>query len=56
MRQVQVNPLSIKVEVGRKLAGAELAAFRAETEEIGRQLISLRQDTVVATSDAGQQR
>ncbi len=47
---VQVNPLSIKMEPGRKLAGAGLAAFQATVEEVDRQLLSLRRDTVVAAA------
>ncbi|HUN45906.1 MAG TPA: peptidoglycan DD-metalloendopeptidase family protein [Stellaceae bacterium] len=50
INEVQVNPLSIKMEPGRKLAGTDLAAFGAATEEIGRQLISLRRDIVVAAA------
>lgn len=47
---IQVNPLSIKMEPGRKLAGTDLAAFQATVEEVGRQLLSLRRDTVVASA------
>jgi murein DD-endopeptidase MepM/ murein hydrolase activator NlpD len=45
---IQVNPLSIKMESGRKLAGHELRAFRAVADELDRQLLSLRQNTPVA--------
>ncbi len=47
---VQVNPLSIRMEPGRKLTGPDLAAFQAGVEEVDRQLLSLRRDTVVATA------
>jgi murein DD-endopeptidase MepM/ murein hydrolase activator NlpD len=50
VNQTQVNPLSIKMESGRKLAGGELRAFRAVADEIDRQLLSLRQDTLIAAA------
>ena len=56
VNEVQVNPLSIKMEPGRKLAGTDLTAFDAATEEIGRQLISLRRDTMVAAAGGGASR
>jgi murein DD-endopeptidase MepM/ murein hydrolase activator NlpD len=48
INNAQVNPLSIKMEPGRKLASGELRAFRAVADEIDRQLLSLRQDTLIA--------
>ena len=50
VNQTQVNPLSIKMESGRKLAGGELRAFRAVADEIDRQLLSLGQDTLIAAA------
>jgi len=44
----QVNPLSIKMMPGPKLAGPELRAFHMVAEELDRQVLSLRQDTLVA--------
>jgi len=50
----QVNPLSVKMAPGRNLAGNELRAFHAVSDEVDRQLISLRQDlNLVASTGAG---
>ncbi|HVM79825.1 MAG TPA: M23 family metallopeptidase [Stellaceae bacterium] len=50
----QVNPLSVKMAPGRNLAGNELRAFHAVSDEIDRQLISARQDlNLVASTGAG---
>ena len=46
----QVNPLSIKMMPGPKLAGPQLQAFRALADELDRQVLSLRQDNLVAAA------
>jgi len=50
----QVNPLSVKMAPGRNLAGNELRAYHAVTDEVDRQLLSLRQDlNLVASTGTG---
>ena len=50
INSAQVNPLSIKMMPGRKLAGRELTVIRAVADELDRQLLSLRQDILVAAA------
>jgi murein DD-endopeptidase MepM/ murein hydrolase activator NlpD len=44
----QVNPLSIKMMPGPKLGGHELLAFHAVASEVDRQILSIRQDSLIA--------
>jgi len=44
----QVNPLSIKMMPGPRLAGRQLQSFRAVANEVDRQVLSLRQANLVA--------
>jgi murein DD-endopeptidase MepM/ murein hydrolase activator NlpD len=46
----QVNPLSIKMMPGPKLVGHQLQAFRAVADELDRQVLSLRQENLVAAA------
>ncbi len=46
----QVNPLSIKMMPGPKLAGHELIAFHATADELDRQVLSLRQGSLIAAA------
>ena len=48
IRDDQVNPLTIKMMPGPTLAGLELRAFHAGVDELDRQLVSLRQNTLIA--------
>jgi murein DD-endopeptidase MepM/ murein hydrolase activator NlpD len=46
----QVNPLSIKMMPGPKLAGHQLQSFRVVADELDRQILSLRQANLVAAA------
>jgi murein DD-endopeptidase MepM/ murein hydrolase activator NlpD len=48
IRDDQVNPLTIKMMPGPTLAGLELRAFHGVVDELDRQLVSLRQNTLIA--------
>lgn len=48
IREDQVNPLTIKMMPGPALAGTELRAFHAVTDDLDRQVLSHRQDSLIA--------
>jgi murein DD-endopeptidase MepM/ murein hydrolase activator NlpD len=47
-----MNPMSVKTQPGHALAGAEVALFHAAAEAIDRELLALRQATIVASVPA----
>jgi murein DD-endopeptidase MepM/ murein hydrolase activator NlpD len=48
VHEEQINPLAIKMMPGPTLAGAELRSFHAVVDELDRQVLSHRQDSVIA--------
>lgn len=48
-RGTAMNPMSVKSEAGHLLAGADIARFHAAAEATDRELLALRQATVVAS-------
>jgi len=50
IKREQVNPLSIKMMPGPKLASRELRAFRDVADELDQQVLRLRQDSLIAAA------
>lgn len=48
LRGEPMNPMSVKIGPGQPLAGADIARFHAEAEATDRELLALRQATLVA--------